>query len=107
MSKKATVSAIDAGGGNGTSGSVGEWTSLCSILEGSSRMEAGWGTVALVGVWVEDITEVVGDCGTSVDFAALARLAFVGRLLLGLRFGSSRSLIFPGMCQFGLRATFA
>lgn len=48
--------------------------------------------VALIGVW-EDLTEV-GDCGTSEDFAVPHRLAFVGRLLLGLRFGASKRLIF-------------
>lgn len=58
--------------------------------------------VALVGVWVEDLTEV-GDCGTSAAVGAPDRLAFVGRLLLGLRFGASKRLILGWMSQFGLR----
>jgi hypothetical protein len=93
--KKASVSAIDAGGGTGTAGSVGEWAWSTSepgtTPEDSSGIE-GRGTVALVGVW-EDLTEV-GDCGASEGFAVTHRLAFVGRLLLGLRFGGSKRLIF-------------
>lgn len=90
--KKASVSSIDAGGSNGTSGSVGGWAwSTSEPSPGSSGMK-GRGMAALVGVW-EDLTEV-GDCGTSEDFAAPHRLAFVGRLLLGLRFGASKRLIF-------------
>jgi hypothetical protein len=58
--------------------------------------------VVLVGVWIEE----VGDCGPSEDLAAPARLAFVGRLLLGLRFGASKRLIFGWMSQFGFRVTF-
>ncbi len=99
--KKASVSAIVAGGSNGTCGSVGgeEWTWLCCSAstsepcpshEGSSSVEGGRGAVALVGVWTE---LEVGDCGTSEDFAPDKR-AFVGRLLLGLRFGASKRLIF-------------
>jgi hypothetical protein len=97
--KKASVSAIDAGGSNGTSGSVGEWAWSTSepspTPEGSSGTK-GRGMVALVGVWEggwEDLTEV-GDCGASEGFTVPHRLAFVGRLLLGLRFGGSKRLIF-------------
>lgn len=96
--KKASVSANDAGGSNVTSGPVGEWawpwvsTSEPSPTPEDSSGMKGRGIVALIGVW-EDLTEV-GDCGASEDFAVPHRLAFVGRLLLGLRFGASKRLIF-------------
>lgn len=115
--KKASVSASDAGGSIGTCGSVGgeEWTWLCCSAstsgsgpgpKDSSSVKGGRSAVALVGVGATDPVPEVGDSGTSEDFAAPNRRAFVGRVLLGLRFGASKRLIFGWMSQLGLRIAF-
>jgi hypothetical protein len=67
--------------------------------------EGEWGVGASVGAWIEPLLPNVGACEVSNAFA-IPRLAFVGRVLPGLRFGSSNRLIFGSKYLFGLRTAF-
>jgi hypothetical protein len=117
--KNASVSANDAGGSRGISCTVGVGGSAncgallwrCTFTLGlgpsnadrAAEADSGVDGDASVGVWTEPLLpEVEGP-----DALTTPRLAFVGRLLPGLRFGASKRLIFGSRSHVGLRMALA
>jgi hypothetical protein len=106
--KKAFVSASDAGGSGGISScTVGDWTTgdrgtllwcRASTFDPSTVID-GRRADASGSDWTESFRGAEG-CDLS------NKPALVGRVLLGLRFGASKRLIFGWRSQFGLRITF-
>jgi hypothetical protein len=117
--KNASVSASDAGGSSGASCIVGVSTSAkCGSLSSycvsrfgpgpsntARSVEDDCGVDGSVGVWIEPLLPEVEGCEISKVLTA-PRLAFVGRVLPGLRFGASKRLIFGSRSQDGLRTAF-
>jgi len=63
------------------------------------------GVCASVGVWIEALLAEVEGTEVSNVFTT-PKLAFVGRVLPGLRFGASKRLIFGSRSQAGFRMAF-
>ena len=72
----------------------------------STEADCGVEADTSVGVWTEPLLPEVEGCEIS-DVFKTPKLAFVGRVLPGLRFGASKRLIFGSRSQLGLRTAFA
>lgn len=118
--KNASVSANDAGGSRGASGTEGvctpadcgtlPWRCAFTIHPGSnvvppSSVEGVRGLDISMGDRMESFLPEVEDC-VIFDARTTPRLAFVGRVLPGLRFGASKRLILGSRSQVGFRTAF-